>query len=215
MPRDPSRARPKHIEGRPKCNAKKTTNGEACQLPAGFGTDHIGYGRCKHHGGNTPSGAMHGGSALVRDLMVLYGQPVEIQPSEALLQEVKRSAGHVQWLGDMIRQMGEAAQEQMAEADYDAMRGLLVTLTEQGYRAASFVDVYRKEREHLARVAKLAIDAGIAERHVQIAEQQGAMVAQAMQRILDQLGLTAEQRRAAPAIVRGELLSLGSGEGAA
>ena len=30
-------------------------NGGRCQMPAGFGTDHVGEGRCKYHGGcNTP-----------------------------------------------------------------------------------------------------------------------------------------------------------------
>ena len=34
-----------------KCGAKAKSTGEPCQLPAGFGTDHVGEGRCKFHGG--------------------------------------------------------------------------------------------------------------------------------------------------------------------
>ena len=35
-----------------KCEAKRTKHGGApCQLPAGWGTDHAGIGRCKLHGG--------------------------------------------------------------------------------------------------------------------------------------------------------------------
>lgn len=42
----------------PKCGAKKRDgSGECCGLPAGWGTDHVGEGRCKLHGGNTPRGA--------------------------------------------------------------------------------------------------------------------------------------------------------------
>lgn len=33
------------------CGARKRSNGEPCQLPAGWGTDHPGEGRCKLHGG--------------------------------------------------------------------------------------------------------------------------------------------------------------------
>ena len=33
-----------------KCGAK-TRQGHPCKLPAGFGTDHLGSGRCKYHGG--------------------------------------------------------------------------------------------------------------------------------------------------------------------
>lgn len=34
-----------------KCEATAKSTGEPCQLPAGFGTDHVGEGRCKFHGG--------------------------------------------------------------------------------------------------------------------------------------------------------------------
>lgn len=33
-----------------KCGAK-TRQGHPCKLPAGFGTDHVGSGKCKYHGG--------------------------------------------------------------------------------------------------------------------------------------------------------------------
>jgi len=36
----------------PRCGAsKRNGDGEPCELPAGWGTDHKGEGRCKHHGG--------------------------------------------------------------------------------------------------------------------------------------------------------------------
>lgn len=40
------------------CGAtKRDGSGEACGLPAGWGTDHVGEGRCKHHdGGGAPKG---------------------------------------------------------------------------------------------------------------------------------------------------------------
>lgn len=37
----------------PKCGAR-TRAGTPCKRPAGAGTDHLGQGRCKHHGGKTP-----------------------------------------------------------------------------------------------------------------------------------------------------------------
>lgn len=36
------------------CGAKKRQGDGACQRPAGWGTDHVGDGRCKLHGGSTP-----------------------------------------------------------------------------------------------------------------------------------------------------------------
>lgn len=40
-----------------KCGARTRGNrkGGRCQLPAGWGTAHVGFGRCRLHGGNTPS----------------------------------------------------------------------------------------------------------------------------------------------------------------
>lgn len=45
---------------------KRDGSGDPCQLPAGWGTDHTGEGRCKHHdGGGAPKGndnaTTHGG----------------------------------------------------------------------------------------------------------------------------------------------------------
>ncbi|MFW5987868.1 MAG: hypothetical protein ACOCQA_00345 [bacterium] len=36
------------------CGAKTKGSGEPCQKPAGWGTDHVGVGKCKLHGGASP-----------------------------------------------------------------------------------------------------------------------------------------------------------------
>lgn len=38
------------------CGAKSKSTGQPCKLKAGYGTDHLGTGRCKFHGGKTPRG---------------------------------------------------------------------------------------------------------------------------------------------------------------
>lgn len=45
------RKRPKR-----RCGARKPSDGEPCQLLAGHGTSHPGFGRCKWHSGSTPNG---------------------------------------------------------------------------------------------------------------------------------------------------------------
>lgn len=42
----------------PLCGAK-TRAGTPCRRPAGWGTDHVGEGRCKLHGGRSPRGFLH------------------------------------------------------------------------------------------------------------------------------------------------------------
>lgn len=37
------------------CGAKKRQSGGCCMHPAGWGTGHVGIGRCKLHGGCTPT----------------------------------------------------------------------------------------------------------------------------------------------------------------
>jgi len=40
-----------HRDKKNKCGATAKSTGEPCKLPAGFGTDHLGEGKCKYHGG--------------------------------------------------------------------------------------------------------------------------------------------------------------------
>ncbi len=52
------------------CGAKRRGTDLTCKKPAGWGTDHNGRGKCKYHGGATPSGPdsanfKHGGYADV------------------------------------------------------------------------------------------------------------------------------------------------------
>jgi len=44
------------------CDAT-TSGGGTCELPAGWGTDHTGSGRCKHHGGASSGGQREGAGA--------------------------------------------------------------------------------------------------------------------------------------------------------
>lgn len=190
------------------CGAQTTRGRGPCRMAAGQGTDHPGYGRCKHHNGNTEPGIIRAGELMVRDEMTRNGIPViDAQPEQLLLDEVHRAAGFVAW---MQHWMNEHARASVALGE--SAIETLTRFSETGFKEAAFARMYRYEREHLAKVAKMAIDAGIAERQVQLAEQQGALVAHAIERILDQLGLTAEQKRQAPKIVRTQLLSLAQQE---
>jgi hypothetical protein len=60
----------------------------------------------------------------------------------------------------------------------------------------------------LARVCKMALDAGVAERQVRVAEAQGELLASVIKAILTGLGLDKDQQDKAPAIVRRHLLAL-------
>jgi hypothetical protein len=68
--------------------------------------------------------------------------------------------------------------------------------------------LYGSWLDRAAKHAKLALDAGVAERQVRLAEQQGEIVAGAIKAMLEGLGLSKEQQKRAPALVRQVLTAL-------
>lgn len=170
------------------CGAKKA-HGGVCGLAAGHGTDHPGFGKCKWHFGNTAHGkkaaAKQAGMKLMR-----YVDPFEVDPTTALLEELYRTAGHVRYLDRQIEQW-----------EFD-------TTAEIPDSQKQWMAVHMNERKHMAEVAKLALVAGIAERQIQLAEQQGMILAGAIEQILDRLGLTQSQIDLVPRVVPEVLRSL-------
>jgi hypothetical protein len=128
-----------------------------------------------------------------------YGRAVKIDPIEALLAEVHRAAGHVEWLGALIRQQAPEA---------------LVEETAVGRQTSALLRLYQQEREMLRRACESAIKAGVAERQVKIAEDQARMLAAAVQAVFNdpELGLTPQQRGLWPSLARRHLLALPGGE---
>lgn len=192
----------------PKCgqprSGKSSKGPGTCQNDAGWGTDHPGTGPCKLHGGNNPTYLKHLSLERVRqDLRAAsertYGTPVHLDPWQGMLQEVQRTAGHIQWLSDKIAAIGDVNE---IEA--------LQQWTVMGIKPSFWLEQYQEERKHFARICKMAIDSGIAERQVALAEEQGKLLAMAIRAILwdDALGLTPQQRSVAPAIIRRHLLAL-------
>src|SRR4051794_2244485 len=85
------------------CGAKSKTTGQPCQNRAGKGTDHVGFGRCKWHGGNTASHRHHAAALEAKARMVALSVPVEdAGPHAVLLSELRYSAGHTAWLRQEI-----------------------------------------------------------------------------------------------------------------
>lgn len=71
-----------------------------------------------------------------------------------------------------------------------------------------WLTLYMRERDHLVKVCTQAIKAGIEERRVRLAEQQGALVAGVIRLILGDLHLTPEQLALVPVIVPQRLREL-------
>lgn len=189
-----------------------------CKRGAGYGTDHLGFGYCKNHGGNTPAGRKAGAKAMGRQIIDnrrAFGDKDDalnnVSPEQALLEEVRRSVALVRWLEERISNWSISALEELNETDrstYDtALAGLPALMTEtvkgtpMATDAHSWLILYREERQHMVRVSKMAIDAGIQERMVKIAEDQGRILATAIRAVLEALSLSPDQTLLVPQVV--------------
>jgi len=182
------------------CNANKKVRdgGEKgsrgkCQLAAGFGTNHPGVGRCKYHGGSSPT---HVASAAGGEMRKLLGEELELNPFEAIMWCIRIRAGEIKWLSDRM-------------ADLDEQSWIEDTLVGKQFH------LYARERQHamndLTRFSQIAISMGIAERYVRLAETYGQTIAKLIQGILGELNLTEEQQLIAPKAIRKHLLLVEGG----
>ena len=195
------------MDPKPKCSRRRT-NGEPCtKWPM------KGQKVCATHGGSSPQAKAAAErriqAAQAEAAVVTFGLPREIDPRDALLEEVYRTAGAVDWLHQQIR----------ALAPDDVIWGKAEEVNKQGgefpgldvtHKAAVniWVDLWQRERKHLMDVCKVAIAAGIEERKVRLAEQQGALLAGVIKSILGDLNLTPEQAAKVPEVVPRHLRSV-------
>lgn len=171
---------------------------------------------CGFHGGQAPRAKAAAKRRMAeekaRRLVDTYGVKVRTTATEALLDEVQWTAGHVAWLRERVQEIESGA---LDGGENPLVWGKTRRKTggedwgETEEAAPNiFLKLYQQERAHLVRVCSEAIKAGIEERRVRLAEQQGALVAHAIRAILNDLGLTPEQQAKVPDIVPRHLRAL-------
>lgn len=188
--RSPERGRWCEQHQRWECVADRHRGAGPCHSPRMVGDGD----KCRMHLGRKAAEVI--AETEARQAVVTYGLPRDISPTEALLEEVRYTAGHVAWLRGKVQEI---------EQDKNLVWGV----TEQVKREATefpgvdstvsarpnvWLELYYRERKHLVDVTKAAISAGIEERRVKIAEAQGALLVKVIRGILDDLGLSAEQQ---------------------
>jgi hypothetical protein len=115
----------------------------------------------------------------------------DVSPWDALLRATRLASNRVTWVDQQLASVVAANDgEPFCAAVRSAMKES------------------RLERTLLARTAKAAVDAGVAERLVRQVELEGRLVAEVLGRTLDQLELSPEQRQAAFSYAHQELLQL-------
>ena len=136
------------------------------------------------------------------------GLPREIDPGTALLEEVCRTAGIVAWLDAKVRALDE-----------DSLTWGVTRVKDDGDDRGTtseakpnvWYQLLADERKHLVAVCTAALRAGVDERRVRLAEQQGDLIASVIQAILGDLRLSAAQQKLVPTVVPRHLRAVAGG----
>lgn len=185
-----------------KCTARRT-NGEPCNAWAIKGGT-----VCRSHGGSIK----HVRDAANRRLaeqeaaktVATLGARLDITPSEALLEEVQWTAGHVAWLRAKVQDLNR---DDDGGGGGDLTWGItrmetgLAAKTIEEAKPSIWYTLYAQERDRLITATTAALKAGVEERRVHLAEQQGQLIATVIHRILDALHLTPDQAALVPTVV--------------
>jgi hypothetical protein len=157
-----------------KCGARNN-RGEPCRFPPVPGA-----AVCRFHGGNAPQvrakAASRVASAQIEAGLLRLGVPlVGADPAGQLLEQLAEAAGNVAFLRSIL-------QKQQEQSD-SPERPLLLN---QGWGTdiAPLVRLYGEWCDRVARLAKLALDAGVAERTVLLLERQADLLADLVERVL-------------------------------
>jgi hypothetical protein len=172
---------------------------------------------CGFHGGHAPQNKAAAQRRLIeeraRAIMQTYGRKIETTATEALLEEVKWTAGHVAWLRERVQEIETQATGD--DTENPLVWGKVRSKTGGEDRGDTheagpnvWLRLYQTERAHLVKVCSEAIRAGIEERRVKLAESQGEQVAQAIRGILSDLRLSPEQLALVPDVVPKHLRAL-------
>ncbi len=178
-------------------------SGAICKRKAGWGTNHPGVAACRDH--DQRQAASRARHVARPSLELLVGHKVDINPMEALLMCVRITAAEVAYFSSRIGELDDnqitvrPRQEQIAQKD-----GVAIDLR-QTKELNIWIRARKESMRDLARFSKMALDAGVEERLVRVAESVGDSIAKAIRSILDDLDLSADQAEQAPEIVRKHL----------
>lgn len=165
------------------CGGKKRQGEGTCARPAGWGTDHVGAGRCKLHGGCAPSGRKAGSLKLVeQQARQLFGKVVpDIVPVDNPLAAYAAFAGEVM------------AWKQLMASLLEDLSIVAVTSEFQGEQIAGAVQLYERAMDRantvLSSYARLRID----DRLAVISKQQADMVMRAIEAVITLFGATGDR----------------------
>lgn len=198
---------PPHVTDPTKCWSKTRSHGEQCKKHPLAGSR-----RCRNHAGN---GKARAEAAVRAELARWTLGTAEVDPAQTLLQLLAQSKKRVDDYATRLAQLVDEHGGDLAAAMVDEQLVMNDSghLQKVGEYIRGLAVLEAQERDRCAKFSSLALQAGIAERQVRLAEQHGAMMATVLRMALGdpELALTAEQRAAIPAVMRRHLELLPAG----
>jgi hypothetical protein len=201
-----------------RCGARNRVGG-TCQLKAGWGTDHPNFGRCRIHGGNTPSGQKHGhrqaAEAAVRTFGI--GGDGTDDPIDALMQILRHATAAAAFCEEQI---GQLEPDQLIRGTRSVRRTVTsggeggdytTTVTEAGTLISPWLELLARQQDRITKVSAVLLQHGVDELALQIEQQAVTDLVSVIRGILDDLHLTAEQQARVPEVVPTRLRALQGG----
>lgn len=148
----------------------------------------------------------------------LYGEDVKpfsgelnVNPWDAILSEVRRSAYRAAWIDERVDLEAKRERALMASdgAGFEKMSDFVIATRIRSDELRQWIKESRAERAHLTKVAADAVRAGLSERYIDSLRAEAQMIAQALTRALDAANLSDSQRADASAALREALAEMG------
>lgn len=190
-----------------RCQAHSKATGQQC------GNSPIrGASTCRMHGSAAPAARAKAAANVARQeaerAVQTLGLPREIDPGQALLEEVWRTAGAVAWLEARVHELGEddLVWGMTKQKDGGDDRG-----TTYEAKPSIWYELWVRERKHLTEVCDKTLRAGVEERTMRLAESFGQQIHGFLDGVFRDLHLSAAQQKLVPTVVPRHLRAIDGG----
>lgn len=134
-----------------------------------------------------------------------FGVPIVVDPHTALIQELHRTAGAVEWVGAIV---ADIDRKDLVWGKTKVKRGGDDHGTTKEAKPNIWYELWARERKHLVDVAAACVKAGIEERRIQLETRQAQVVVATFERALLRAALSDEQRHELKVIAAEEFMAI-------
>lgn len=140
-----------------------------------------------------------------------FSGELNVNPWDAILGEVRRSAYRAAWIDERIDIDARRERRLMESegADFEKQTDFEIAVRIRSEELRAWIEQSRKERAHLTKVAADAVRAGLSERYIDSLRAEAQMIASALSKALDAANLSGSQRAAASEALREALAEMG------